>query len=210
MDCQCKEIYGGNEMSHTPGPWTLDKEDGDWKLRVTKEINELIESHNALLSRVDAFTGEQDELTQLRERVAELEEDNENLESQLYYQTYKGNSIGYIHEKMVAYGGVCKEVNEILECPGVDIRDAAKDLKQQLAELKTQKNIEKGMYLGELRNEIDLLKKQLAKKDKVIKVLADEIKKHVHPVTVGGNYHNDNEPWTWWKEWAEQQAKGGE
>ncbi|MHA2407308.1 MAG: hypothetical protein ACXACA_02915 [Candidatus Ranarchaeia archaeon] len=39
---------------------------------------------------------ELDELTELKERIESLEYEN-------YNQSYNGNSIGYIHQKMVAY-----------------------------------------------------------------------------------------------------------
>lgn len=80
------------------------------------------------------------------------------------------------------------------------------ELEAQL-EVKQDLILDKDKRIAHLEERSADLDAQVADKDKVIEVLAKEIKKHVHPVTVGGDYHNDNEPWTWWKQWAESKVR---
>ena len=78
-----------------------------------------------MVAQPDADEKEQ-EIVNLRARVAELEGKLDEAKRENADQIYRGNSVAYWHAKAVCYGDICLEVDRILNCPGVDIRDGAK------------------------------------------------------------------------------------
>ena len=99
--------------------------------RISEDTLNLIRNQEADIEPSDLPDCRCDEHPERQEDIQDLLKRIEELEKEIASKTYKGNSVAYWHDKATAYGDICLEVNKILNCPGVDIRDKSRELMKE-------------------------------------------------------------------------------